>query len=65
MESPMLSDGSNAHGVANVLDKDRNNCTLANPVRASPLFGQAERDLIHEKNIHEVNLGNSAGTFSV
>lgn len=64
VENPMVIDSSHAGGIAIMLDKDHN-CTLANHVMASPLFGQTERDLIHEKYIHEVDSGNSAETLSM
>lgn len=64
VENPMVSDSGHAHAIANMLDRDQN-CTLASHVMASPLFGQTERDLIHEKNIHGVDSGNSAERLSM
>lgn len=48
VENPMVSDSGHARAIANMLDKDHN-CTLANHVMASPLFGLTERDLNHVK----------------
>lgn len=50
--------------VADMQDKDYK-CTLANHVMALPLFGLTECDLIHGKNIHEVDSGNSAETLTM
>lgn len=50
--------------VTDMQDKDYK-CTLANHVMASPLFGLTECDLIHGKNIHEVDSENSAETLTM